>query len=98
MILVTGGSGAIGGELLRLLSKAGIPARALARDPSKTQSLPGITWFAGDLSKPETLTPALGGAEKLFLLTSYYEDMVELQHSAIVAARAAFAPPGSATS
>ena len=89
MILVTGGTGAIGGELLRLLSQAGIPARALARDPSKALGLPGITWMTGDLSKPETLISAFDGAEKLFLLTSYYEDMVELQHNAILAARAA---------
>jgi uncharacterized protein YbjT (DUF2867 family) len=89
MILVTGGTGAIGGELLRLLSQAGISARALARDTSKAQAVPGITWVAGDLSKPATLSPAFEGAEKLFLLTSYYEDMVELQHNAIVAARAA---------
>ena len=34
MILVTGGTGAIGGELLRLLSQARIPARALARENS----------------------------------------------------------------
>jgi len=89
MILVTGGTGAIGGELLRLLSRAGIPARALARDPDKGQTLPGITWIAGDLSKPESLPPAFDDVGKLFLLTSYYEDMVELQHNAIVAARAA---------
>jgi uncharacterized protein YbjT (DUF2867 family) len=89
MILVTGGTGAIGGELLRLLSEAGVPARALARDPPKAQTVAGITWIAGDLSKPETLTPAFDGADTLFLLTSYYEDMVELQHNAIVAARAA---------
>ena len=50
MILVTGGTGAIGGELLRLLSQAQIPARALARDPHKAQTLPGITWMTGDLS------------------------------------------------
>jgi uncharacterized protein YbjT (DUF2867 family) len=30
MILVTGGTGLIGGELLRLLSQAGVPARALS--------------------------------------------------------------------
>lgn len=41
------------------------------------------------MSKPETLEQAFDGAEKLFLLTSYYEDMVELQHNAIVAAGAA---------
>ena len=89
MILVTGGTGAIGSELLRLLSQAGIPARALVRNPNKAQKLPGITWVVGDLARPETLKTAFEGAEKVFLLTHYYEDMVELQHNAIVAARAA---------
>jgi uncharacterized protein YbjT (DUF2867 family) len=88
MILVTGGTGTVGGELLRLLSQAGITSRALSRNPHKAQKLPGVTWVAGDLSKPETLIPAFEGAQKLFLVTSYYEDMVELQHNAIVAARA----------
>ena len=83
MILVTGGTGGVGSELLRLLSKAGIVTRALARHPQGAQALPGITWIAGDLSKPGTLTSAFEGARTLFLLTSYYEDMVELQHNAI---------------
>jgi len=89
MILVTGGTGTIGSELLRLLSEAGIPARALVRNLAKAQNLPHITWVAGDLSRPETLTAAFEGARSLFLLTHYFEDMVELQHNAIVAARAA---------
>ena len=89
MILVTGGTGAIGSELLRLLSEAGIPARALVRNPNKAKKLPHITWVVGDLSQPETLTAAFEGAQSLFLLTHYYEDMVALQHNAIVAARAA---------
>ncbi|NYG44822.1 uncharacterized protein YbjT (DUF2867 family) [Bradyrhizobium sp. IAR9] len=89
MILVTGGTGVIGSELLRLLSQAKVPARALVRDPAKAQKLPGITWVVGDLAKPETLKDAFEGAKSLFLLTHYYEDMVELQHNAIVAARAA---------
>jgi len=89
MILVTGGTGVIGSELLRLLSQAGVPARALARNPQKTQKLPGITSVAGDLARPATLAPAFEGAKTLFLLTSYFEDMVELQHNAIAAAGAA---------
>jgi len=89
MIIVTGGTGAIGSELLRLLSQAGISARALSRDPNKGQKLPHITWVIGDLSQPETLTKVFEGAKSLFLLTHYYEDMVELQHNAIVAAKAA---------
>ena len=89
MVLVTGGTGAVGSELLRLLSQAGVATRALTRNPQKAPALPGITWVGGDLAKPETLTPAFEGAQKLFLLTSYYEDMVTLQHNAIAAARAA---------
>ena len=89
MILVTGGTGGIGSELLRLLSQAGVPARALTRNLQKAQTLPGITWVAGDLARPETLTTAFEGAKTVFLLTHYLEDMVELQHNAIAAARAA---------
>src|SRR6185295_19750623 len=48
-----------------------------------------ITWIAGDLAKTETLTTVFEGAKSLFLLTHYLEDMVELQHNAIAAARAA---------
>jgi uncharacterized protein YbjT (DUF2867 family) len=61
MILVTGG---IGSELLRLLSQAGVGARALVRNPQRAQKLPGITWVAGDLSKPETLTTAFQVSER----------------------------------
>ena len=75
MILITGGTGSIGSEILRLLSKAGISARALARNPQKGQKLPGITWLAGDLAKPETLSAAFAGAKTLFLLTGISEDM-----------------------
>jgi uncharacterized protein YbjT (DUF2867 family) len=89
MILVTGATGTVGSELLRLLSEAGADTRALTRNPPKAQPRPGITWVAGDLARPETLTTAFEGAQKVFLLTSYYEDMVTLQHNAIAAAHAA---------
>jgi len=89
MILVTGGTGLIGGEVLRRLSEAGVPARALTRDVKKAGQMPGVTWVSGDLSKPETLPKVFEGAKTLFLLTHYLEDMVELQHNAIAAARAA---------
>jgi len=89
MILVTGGTGVVGSEILRLLSRAQIPARALTRNPQKAQDLPGITWVAGDLARAETLTRVFEDVKTAFLLTHYYEDMVALQHHAIVAARAA---------
>ena len=89
MILVTGGTGGIGSELLRLLSQAGVPARALTRNPKKAQTLPGITWVTGDLARPATLTTAFEDAKTVFLLTHYLDDMVTLQQIAIAAARAA---------
>jgi len=55
----------------------------------KLRPMPGVTWVGGDLGKPETLGAPFQGIERLFLLTHYLEDMVELQHNAIVAARAA---------
>jgi len=89
VILVTGSTGLIGSEVLRRLSQAGLSARALTRDMKKARQMPGVTWIGGDLGKPETLPEAFEGASTLFLLTHYLEDMVELQHNAVVAARAA---------
>jgi uncharacterized protein YbjT (DUF2867 family) len=87
MILVSGGTGMVGGEVVRLLSQQGVAARALTRNPSKAKELPGITWVAGDLSKPETLASAFDGAQTIFLVSSIGEDTVALQHNAIEAAR-----------
>src|SRR5438270_2276929 len=89
MILVTGGTGLIGSEVLRLLSRAGVPARALVRDSGRGQTLPGIIWVNGDLAKPETLASVFAGCTKLFLLTGNVEDASELQRHAIAAARQA---------
>src|SRR2546430_2660477 len=89
MILVTGGSGLIGSEVLRLLARASVPARALVRNPVRAQALPGVTWVQGDLAKPETLDSAFAGCTKLFLLTGNVENASDLQRHAIAAARQA---------
>ena len=56
MIFVTGGTGMVGGEIVRLLSQNGTAARALVRNPKNAKNLPAITWVTGDLAKPETFT------------------------------------------
>jgi uncharacterized protein YbjT (DUF2867 family) len=89
MILVTGSTGLIGSEVLRLLSHAGVPARALVRKSGRGETLPGITWVTGDLANPESLASAFDGCTKLFLLTGNAEDASELQRHAIAAARRA---------
>ena len=88
MILVTGGTGLIGSEVLRLLSEAGVSARALVRNPQKAKTITGITWVTGDLAKPETLPKAFQGIRTLFLVTSITEDMVAVQNNGITAAHA----------
>ena len=70
-MLVTGGTGGIGSELLRLLSEAGVRARALTRNLKKALTLLGITWVVGDLAQPETLTTAFEGAKTVFLVTHF---------------------------
>jgi len=81
MILITGGTGMIGSEMLRLLSEKGVPARALVRNPQKAKTLPKITWVTGDLAKPETLAEAFEGVRTLFLVTSITEDMAAVHSS-----------------
>ncbi|MBR0861099.1 NAD(P)H-binding protein [Bradyrhizobium diazoefficiens] len=53
MILVTGGTGMVGGDIVRMLSQQGVAARAMTRNPQKVPNLPGITWVTGDLAKPD---------------------------------------------
>src|SRR2546428_12605763 len=93
MILVTGGTGLIGSEVLRLLSRAGGPPRALLRNPGRAQALPGITWVQGDLAKTETLASVFAGCTKLFLLIGYVDIATDLQRQAIAAAPQAGVAP-----
>lgn len=69
MILVTGATGNIGSEVVRLLRHGGQRVRVLVRDPKKFANVDeGIEVVTGDLSRPETLPPALAGVTKLFLM------------------------------
>ncbi|MFD8495053.1 NAD(P)H-binding protein [Amycolatopsis sp. NPDC059657] len=67
MILVTGATGTIGSEVVRRLAARGEAVRALTRDPSRAPA--GVEAVAGDLDRPESLAPAVAGAETIFLLT-----------------------------
>ena len=91
MILVTGATGKVGQEVVRQLATAGVPARALVRDPIRASSIriPGIEIAVGDLARPDTLSPAFAGVDRVFLLTPAAPDQVELQANALEAARRA---------
>jgi uncharacterized protein YbjT (DUF2867 family) len=89
MIVVTGATGTIGRELLRLLAAQGAEVKALSRNPPDAETLPGVSWVAAELADRQALPPILAGAERLFLLTGNSEDMVRLQKNVIAAAEEA---------
>lgn len=92
MILVTGATGQHGTALLRLLSARGIAARALVRNPAKTDviaALPHVEIVHGDMARPDTLATALRGVDRAILISSATPDMQEVQTNFIEAARRA---------
>jgi uncharacterized protein YbjT (DUF2867 family) len=68
VILVTGATGNVGGELIAALTARGAPVRAVVRDPASAKLPDAVQRVAGDLELPESLTPALNGARAVFLL------------------------------
>lgn len=73
MILVTGATGNVGGELVRAIVNAGEEVRALTRGTRETTLPAGVESVAGDLDQPETLDTALDGAHGVFLLSGYQD-------------------------
>jgi uncharacterized protein YbjT (DUF2867 family) len=64
-ILVTGATGKVGGEALRLLRAAGAPVRALVRDPQAADIPEAVR---GDLADPASLGDALADVDAVFLV------------------------------
>jgi uncharacterized protein YbjT (DUF2867 family) len=88
MILVTGGTGRIGSELVRLLTAKAVPVRVLTRDASKAESLArhGVEIAVGNMNDPRGLDAAMNGVGQVFLLSKEEPAQVELQHNVVVAA------------
>ena len=60
-ILLTGGTGLIGRQLIRALVERGDQVLAHARRPQTPA--PGVVWFTGDAADPETFAPAMATAD-----------------------------------
>ncbi len=90
MILVTGGTGTVGSELVRILSERGAHVRVLVRDPSRAAAIVrhGIETVRGDLSDPKTLRAPLEGCDHVFLLSPPDPNQVAWQGNLIEAAKA----------
>ncbi|MGI5131917.1 NAD(P)H-binding protein [Pseudonocardia sp. CA-107938] len=94
MIVVTGATGNVGGELVRQLAERGEAVRGVVR--TATAALPdGAERAVGDLNEPESLRAAFAGADALFLLAGYPDAVLEEARAAGIT-RVALLSGGSA--
>ncbi|MFJ2751445.1 SDR family oxidoreductase [Streptomyces sp. NPDC087297] len=68
MIVVTGATGNVGRELVRILTAGGERVTAVSRRPGPLPE--GVRHHPGDLAEPQSIAPALDGADALFLLVA----------------------------
>ena len=82
-ILVTGGTGTVGSEVVQALLRHDVSVRVLTRN--KEAKLPdGAEVAIGDLLDPDSVRSALNGVDKLFLLVGNVAD--ELTQALLTAA------------
>ena len=67
-ILVIGGTGTVGRQVVSQLSAKGVQVRAMTRNPSAVCLPPQAEVVRGDLTVPETLDPCLNGIDTVFLV------------------------------
>ncbi len=73
-ILVTGGTGTIGSQVIQLLAERGAEVRAFARNPEKAAFPPGVRVVKGDLMNVDSVRAALAETRTLFLLNAVTSD------------------------
>ena len=84
MILVTGASGTVGSEVVKVGVAGGVRFRAGYR--TRPQNIPeAVDSVALDYGKPETIPPALAGVDTIFLLSN----MVDLERKVVDEAKRA---------
>jgi uncharacterized protein YbjT (DUF2867 family) len=70
MIIVTGATGHVGGELIAQLAAEHHPVRAMTRRPQAMQAPPGVDVVFGDCDDPGSLDAAFDGADGAFLMSA----------------------------
>ncbi|MFF0014623.1 NAD(P)H-binding protein [Streptomyces sp. NPDC005374] len=100
MILVTGATGHVGGELVRRLAAAGVPVRAMTRRPAQARFPANAEAVYGDAADPASLDAAFAGVDGVFLMSAQAVGTApEPTHDlalAAAAARAGGTPSGEA--
>ncbi len=91
MLLVIGGTGHVGSEVIRQLRAGGHDVRALVRSQEKAAAVrqAGAEPVLGDVADRATLGPALDGVSRLFIVLAGGPDHVQLETNVIDAAAAA---------
>jgi uncharacterized protein YbjT (DUF2867 family) len=92
-ILITGATGTVGSRLVRALSNRGVHVRAGVHSVIKGERLrqlyPAVQLVELDFERPETLTTAFTGVDRVFLVVPFVENQVDISRRLIDAARAA---------
>ncbi|MEW6086028.1 MAG: NAD-dependent epimerase/dehydratase family protein [Chloroflexota bacterium] len=72
---ITGGTGFLGGEIVRQLTKAGHDVRVVVRDPKKAQWLEelGVNLYKGDVTDKESMREAMTGVDGVFHVAGWYK-------------------------
>lgn len=86
MILVTGANGLSGSAVIREFARQHSPVRALVRSRAKAralETLPTVELVEGDMLRAETLADALSGVDRVLLISSADQQMVETQSAFI---------------
>ncbi len=90
-IFVTGATGNVGSQVVQQLVACGVTPRVAVRSMNKAESLKkaGAEPVEMDLDRPETIQPAFAGVDKVFLVSPFVPNMVELTAILIDAAKRA---------
>jgi uncharacterized protein YbjT (DUF2867 family) len=70
VIVVTGATGHVGGELVAQAAERSLPVRAVTRRPDAVAFPPGVEVVYGDFDEPASIDAAFGGADRAFLMSA----------------------------
>ncbi|MFQ5918739.1 MAG: SDR family oxidoreductase [Thermoplasmata archaeon] len=90
-IVVTGATGTVGSEVVKQLSAKGATVRACCHTLSKGDMIkgPGVEVVGFDYDEPETVKAAFRDTERLFLMTPFVENWVEITARLVAEAKKA---------
>jgi uncharacterized protein YbjT (DUF2867 family) len=84
MILITGASGTVGGEVLKQAAAARLRLRAAYQSADKARGAPaGVDAVTMDYARPETIRPALDGVAAVFLLSPAVANLAVLETNVV---------------